>query len=109
MDGSRVTMSPDGSWLYAYNDQDGRHELPGSFEATWDVITFVSDDGLCIDVEGRYDYELSLDTLLLTLSHDECPNREIRMAYAWTRAMTRDLPAVRAGTFKAITEQEESE
>ena len=109
MDGTRVTMSPDGTWLYAYIDENGRHVHPGSFDATWDTITFITQDGLCAGVEGRYDYELSMDTLRLSLSHDECPGREIRMQYAWTRAMTRDEPAVEAGTLEAITEMEPSE
>ncbi len=109
MDGSRVTMSPDGTWLYAYLDEDGSHVLPGSFEATWDMITFTTWDGRCADVEGRYDYDLSMDTLMLTLSHDDCPGREIRMEYAWTRAMRRDTPAVDAGMLEAISEQERSE
>lgn len=106
MDGSRVTMSPDGSWLYAYLDENGNHVLPGSYVATWDTITFMTRDGVCAEVEGRYEYDLSMDTLLLTLSHDDCPGREARMEYAWTRAMPRDIPAVRAGESKFITEQE---
>ena len=57
MDGSRVTMSPDGTWLYAYIDENGRHVLPGSFDAGWKTVTFISDAGLCAGVEGRYDYD----------------------------------------------------
>ena len=102
MDGTRVTMSPDGTWLYAYIDENGRHVHPGTFDATWNTITFITRDGLCAGVEGRYDYDLSMDTLLLTLSHDECTGRETRMEYAWTRAMSRDEPAVTAGEMKFI-------
>ncbi len=109
MDGTRVTMSSDGTWLYAYIDENGRHLLPGSFDATWDTITFISDDGLCAGVEGRYDYDLTRDTLLLSLSHDECPGREIRMEYAWTRAMPRDTPAVEADKLNALSKMTSSE
>jgi hypothetical protein len=35
-------MSPDGTWLYAYLDEDGSHVLPGSFKATWEMITFTT-------------------------------------------------------------------
>lgn len=109
MDGARVTMSSDGTWIYASIDENGNIAHPGTFEATWDTITLRSDNGPCRGMEGRYEYDLSMDTILFTLAHDECDGRRLRMDYAWTRAMSPNIPAVKAGTLEAITEEQESE
>lgn len=106
MDGSRVHLAPDGRWTYYFTNEDGPAVQPGNFEATWKTISFHSDTGPCAEVEGRYDYELSLDTLLFTQLHDECPGREIRLEYAWTRVMRPDIPAVADGELEAINDDQ---
>ncbi|MDG2423912.1 MAG: hypothetical protein P8M22_08030 [Phycisphaerales bacterium] len=105
MDGSRVHLEADGDWIYHFTDEAGPTTQPGSFEATWKTISFQSDVGSCSDVVGSYEYELSRDTLLFTLKKDDCPGREIRMEYAWTRMMTPDIPAVADGELEAIKDE----
>lgn len=105
MDGSRVHLTPDGRWTYYFTSEDGPAAQPGSFEATWKTISFNADAGNCMNIDGRYDYELSVDTLLFTLRHDECPGREIRLEYAWTRMLQPDIPAVAEGELEAINDE----
>ena len=106
LDGSRVHLLPDGQWTYFFINEDGPVIRPGSFEATWKTVSFQSDEGDCAGIIGEYGYELSRDTLLFTLKKDDCPFRETRMAYAWTRMMTPDIPAVREGELEAVKEEE---
>ena len=101
MDGTRVHLHADGRWELILETEDGVSRTPGTFTATWSSITISSESGPCPGVDGRYTYELSRDTLLLTEARDDCPARETRFEYAWTRMLEPAIPEVQQGELEA--------